>query len=358
MMDKATIDRAKKLSPASLWIKWGYAIKYAGDEIRVYKPNEEGCLYRSVLQADGCWLSGMADAGVAIAPGVGDNISLVQHFTRKRVEKSFDECISYIFYICKDDKPVANRVPTWDSRQSERLSLPAQTQRGDDRGRLYLGARGISRAVSDAAEKAGLIRFSPGNNEYAAAVFFLGYRQGDIAYASKRCIEAPKSKDTAEKRDMGGSDKTWVPVFKGDPSLVVITEGGINALSILELFQRAEGNMPTVIMTGGGGNLKWAKNPYVQQILEQAQKVWLMGENDSHLSEIKQDLALKAKEAQRKIASDLAGREAGILLLPQEYNDINDVILAGRMTRDMEEILKVLDNHVCIQESPTGNSPA
>ena len=284
------IEQVKRKSPAALWNKWGYEIKRAGSELRVYKKDEaDGCIYRSVLTSEGIWLSTMSDAGVHIAPNVGDNISLVQHFTKtKRHTKTLNEAIQYITYICKNN----DDIPTYKApaKQGKNLSLPRQSERGDDRGRAYLRARGISKAVISKAEEAGLIRFSADTEDYAAAVFFLGYKNDSLAYAGRRCIEAPKSKDTSEKRDVTGSSKTWIPVFEGNPSLIVFVEGGVNMLFVMELFYRAGKEIPTVIMTGGSGNTKWGNNTKIEKILKESDEVWLISENDSHLSEKKQEL--------------------------------------------------------------------
>lgn len=350
---------AKRKSPLLLWERWGYNVRVTGRELRVYHPKEDGCLYRSVQQDNGVWLSSSSDAGIRIAQGVGDNISLFQYFEpeyRIRNKKtqttvSFKQSISAINRICDD--AVSPTSFTSNKEASGDIRMPGQSERGRDRGHLYLSHRGISKEVCLFAESQKFIRYADSHQDYAAAVFFVGYKDTKPMFANKRCIEAIRSKDSTEKRDLANSSKVYIPVIKGT-SHVIFVEGGVNALSILEIFHRANEPFPTVIMTGGQGNTKWSKNEAVIEILKNSTSVSFMGENDFHLSPEKQKSGKELKEAQAYTASEIAQKNVPIISIGDEFGDVNDIVA---IKEDFDEELESLLNAMMHNNTKPSKGP-
>lgn len=349
---KQLAQKANAKSPLLLWERWGFSVQPAGDELRVYNA-DNNCVYRSVKQPDNRWLSTMSDAGVGIAPHVGDNISLFQYgemqFMNKSKPPTFTTALSKILFICKnesEDGHFKKVTSHYASSSPDGVNLPLPTTKGNMKGKIYLQSRGISSAIIDQAYKSNTIQFVDSSEHYAASVLFVGYNSLNLpVFANKRCIEPPKSHDHGRnKRDLANSNKVFVPFLKGSEEIVFFVEGGVNMLTIAELFTRNNKAIPTVIMTGGQGSLKWSENPFIIDILSKSHHVLFIEENDFHLSEAKQQQNKELKEKQRQQASQISGHEAVIIPLPHKYGDINDLIIENNAD-DIQYITDVISEY-------------
>lgn len=309
-----------------------YHVKKTGvSELRVYDRPGGDCLYRSTYK-NGCWISSFADAGEKIAPHVGDNISLVLHFNGMDRSAGFLDALKLTMDAL--NCPVPEKMPPAPAPVTPRKPpyLPKQTVGGRLTGRRYLKSRGISDEVLTLAEKANLLSYCEGNENFASAVFFSGYDEKGVRWCIDKRIAGvkPGRRDFSEKCNIAGSDLAMVPFFRGSDT-VFFVEGGVNLLSVLELYHREGKELPTVIMTSGQSNIKWRDNPLVADILENASAICIVGENDLHKKEKERLDGLALKERQKKIASELARHPAIDLLLPEHVgeiyvNDVNDIV--------------------------------
>lgn len=335
---------ARTLSPAALWERWGFGVIRAGNELRVMKDGS--CLYRSVWTGD-AWISGLSDAGNAIAKGVGDNISLFRHFEPKLGRlRHVDYGLALLTILTTCDDDYRPRAVASQAKKRGHPVLPPDSEAGRAAGIEYLAGRGISLPVIEAFEKAGVLRYTGETEKYAAGLVFIGLDpEGRIAFASRRRIDVPgtpvRSGDVS-KRDLAGTDKSMIPVFPGSGK-IVFTEGGVNMLSVVEAFARAGLPYPTVLMTGGQGNLAWKDNPRIMDILAKAGEVQVLAENDAHLSPEARERGEKLKEAQASAAERLSGLRPYIIRFPERYNDVNDVVAAGAgLHPDLESLVRVM----------------
>ena len=118
----------------------------------------------------------------------------------------------------------------------------------------------------DYAERSGFLRYARGG------VRFVG-RDGQGAWrlVSQRLI-AP-TVDEKPQRDLAGSDQTDPPILPGNPRVVWIVEGGVDALATRDLALRRGKVPPTVIVSGGAGGRWFLDHPTVQTRLLHADSV-------------------------------------------------------------------------------------
>jgi len=149
-----------------------------------------------------------------------------------------------------------------------------QTDRDRWEGRKYLQGRGISTETLDQAEQCGFLRYTGGG------VLFIG-RDGEGVWrnVTKR-LTAPAEGEKA-KRDLAGSDKTYPPILHGNPRVIWIVEGGVDALAAQDLAKRRGKQPPTVLVSGGATVRSFLENPTVQALLLQADTVVVARDNEN-----------------------------------------------------------------------------
>lgn len=322
MISQAEIDAARRVDPAPIWTQLGFSVTRSAAEIRVL-DDTGSCLYRSTRKADGTWLSSAADAGVAIAEGVGDNISLFRHFLGQGFRDAVESVLALV-----GERVHENTLPA-PAQREKKIQLPFMGPGAATSGRRYLMDRGISLSVLEKCENAGILSYSAKNMTlgYGNAVYFLGRdEKGRLAFAMRRRAGAAGRNDTIEKRNLMGSDDRYVPFFRGSAT-VYITEGGVNMLSIIEAHERLGFQLPTVIMTAGQGNLKWLETRERKKLLENASHVFVVDENDDHLSPEAQSRGRELKARMLDAVSAACGGKASLLFMPAGENDMNDVLM-------------------------------
>jgi hypothetical protein len=95
----------------------------------------------------------------------------------------------------------------------------------------------------------------------------------------KRLID--RAPDDKPKRDLAGSDKQYPPILPGNPRVVWIVEGGVDALAARDLALRRGKAPPTVLVSGGAGVRLFLDNPTVQTLLLHADSVIVVRDNES-----------------------------------------------------------------------------
>lgn len=333
--DKAALAAANSVCPAALWKELGYKVITAGSrELRVLCNGH--ALYRSVLLADGRWLSGMADAGMGIAPHVGDNVSVARYF----LHLTFKEALEKLSGLSQDK----GDLDTWAKKASSIRRraypfLPPTSPEAEAEGTRYLTARGISHEIIKKAVNTGFLSFTEAVPEkFGSAVTFIGYDgSGKCRLVSKRLTGECGKFDCGVKYDMKGSCKEFVPIFHGEPDRVVFTEGGVNALSILQLNLDAGLPLPTVVMTCGVGNIRCLEGDVVRQAVLRAKAIWLVGEND-FLHDGSPNI--RANENRIKMlaaAEDVSGKKVILNMPPENQQDINDWLIYKTKKQALEK---------------------
>ena len=171
------------------------------------------------------------------------------------------------------DGPVASREPMPEPPRRERPARWPQSRADRHAGRVYLHGRGISPATLDHAERTGFLRYTGGG------VLFVGRDgSGALRNVGKRLI-AP-GPDEPPKRDLAGSDKQYPPILPGNPRVVWIVEGGVDALAARDLAMRRGKAPPTVLVSGGAGVRCFLDHPTVQTLLLHADSVVVVRDNE------------------------------------------------------------------------------
>ena len=215
-------------------------------------------LYRLTKKHDGRWL--WCDN---YGNGGGDNIALVQE-----IEGIQGFADSVYRLVSAPIQPVAVTTP----KPRTPPTLPVAGYGSKQAGRQYLEQRGIDPAVIEAAEQAGMLRYAPGS------LFFVGYDAQGTAQAATRRATDPT--DDVQRRDLKGTDKRFPPILPGNPALIWIVEGGIDALALQTMRRRAGKPVPTVIVSGGAGVRSFLERDEIRQMLRGAERVAVAYENE------------------------------------------------------------------------------
>ena len=216
--------------------------------------------YRITQKSDGYWV-----ACNKTGQGIGDNIALV---------RDLEPGLGFLDAVARlTDEPVVQREPLAEApRRTHPARLP-QTRADRHAGRVYLHGRGISSDTLDHAERTGFLRYAGGS------VLFVGRdASGGLRNVTKRLI-AP-GPDDKPKRDLAGSDKHYPPILPGNPRVVWIVEGGVDALAARDLAKRRGKAPPTVWVSGGATVRCFLDNPTVQTLLLHADSVVVVRDNE------------------------------------------------------------------------------
>jgi hypothetical protein len=111
---------------------------------------------------------------------------------------------------------------------------------------------------------------------------FCGFENSkDIRSATVRYFEPLVRADGSlmTKRDLENSNKSYPCVLPGNKR-VVIVEGGVNALAVHDMALRRGKTPPTIVVSGGVGVRAWLSTPHMRALLEEAEDVTIMAENE------------------------------------------------------------------------------
>jgi hypothetical protein len=259
LLNTLIIVESKRTDPTAYLESMGFSVKKEGRHLSVRAGQEER--YRITRKGDGHWV-----ACDKTGNGIGDNIALV---------RDLEPALGFVEAVARlAEGPVASGEPIPEPTRRTRPARLPQTRAARHAGRLYLRGRGISLATLDHAERSGFLRYAGGG------VLFVGRdASGGLRNVSKRLI-AP-GPDEPPKRDLAGSDKSYPPILPGNPRVVWIVEGGVDALAARDLAIRRGKAPPTVLVSGGAGVRLFLDNPTVQTLLLRADAVVVARDNEA-----------------------------------------------------------------------------
>ena len=259
LLNTLKIVESKRADPTTYLEGMGFTVRKEGRHLSVRVGGDER--YRVTRKGDGHWV-----ACDKTGNGIGDNIALV---------RDLEPALSFLEAVARlAEGPVATREPVPEPARRTRPARLPQTRADRHAGRVYLHGREISAATLDHAERTGFLRYTGGG------VLFVGRDvRGEPRNVSKRLI-APGPGDKP-KRDLAGSDKGYPPTLPGNPRVVWIVEGGVDALAARDLAIRRGKAPPTVVVSGGAGVRLFLDNPSVQTLLLHADAVVVVRDNES-----------------------------------------------------------------------------
>lgn len=273
LLDTVKITESKRADPTVYLEGMGFTVRKEGRHLSVRSGGDEH--YRMTQKSDGHWV-----ACNKTGQGIGDNIALV---------RDLEPGLGFLDAVARltDGPGVERKLIAEQPRRTRPARLP-QTRADRHAGRVYLHGRGISPDTLDHAERAGFLRYTGGG------VLFVGRdASSGLRNITKRLI-APGS-DDPPKRDLAGSDKHYPPILPGNPRVVWIVEGGVDALAARDLAKRRGKAPPTVLVSGGAGVRRFLDNPTVQTLLLHADSVVVVRDNE----------ATAKKQAETDTAHDL-----------------------------------------------------
>ncbi len=259
LLNTLRIVESKRVDPTAYLERMGFVVKKEGRHLSVRAGKEER--YRITRKSDGHWV-----ACDKTGKGIGDTIALV---------RDLEPGIGFLDAVARlAEGPVVKREPLPEPSRRERPARLPQTRADRHAGRAYLRGRGISPATLDHAERSGFLRYAGGG------VLFVGRdANGGLRNVGKRLI-AP-GPDEPPQRDLAGSDKTYPPLLPGNPRVVWIVEGGVDALAARDLALRRGKAPPTVVVSGGAGVRLFLDNPTVKTLLLHADAVVVARDNET-----------------------------------------------------------------------------
>lgn len=284
LINNELMMKAKQMNPTNYLESRGFKVKKDGARhLSVRAGTDE--IYRISKKPDGHWVA--CDKS---GHGIGDNIALVRDLEPRL---RFLEAVER---LCNG--PVVRCEPLPSPLRTRPARLP-QTEADRHAGRCYLRGRGISDETLDQAEKCGFLRYTGGG------VLFVGRdAQGSLRNVTKRLL-APADGEKS-KRDLAGSDKSYPPILRGNPCVVWIAEGGVDALATQDLAKRRGKQPPTVMVSGGAMVRLFLDNPAIQALLLQAESVVVAQDNESTAKKQAETGAAHALQVARIVA--LRGR--------------------------------------------------
>ena len=259
-IDAHAREDARQVDPTEYLQSQGFTVK---SECRHWSVRDRAGdeAYRLTRKQDGhiVWCDHLGNEG-------GDLIALVQDIGPGT---SFRDAV---FALTRGAARLLPQAPA-PSGPAEPLRLPTPTRPQQARGRAYLAERGISAQTIAHAESAGMLRYE------AAGVLFVGYDdQRQPRSATLRRIQADAQ---PAKRDLRGSIKAFCPILPGNPSMVWIVEGGVDALAIQDAARSRGKTPPTVLVSGGAGVRSFLEREAIHAVLRQAQRIVISCDNEA-----------------------------------------------------------------------------
>ena len=230
LLDTVKITESNRIDPTAYLEGRGFTVRREGRHLSVRAGGDER--YRITQNSDGRWV-----ACDKTGQGIGDNIALV---------RDLEPALGFLEAVARlAAGPVIQREPIPEPRPGALVPpagpRPAPTARPG--GSTCKG--GASRWIRWITPSGRVSCATPG----AACGSSGGMAKGHGANVSQRLI-APGA-DEKPKRDLAGSDQTYPPILPGNPRVVWIVEGGVDALATRDLALRRGKVPPTVLVSGG-----------------------------------------------------------------------------------------------------------
>lgn len=336
--DPGDLQTARTIDPTPYLQSSGFRVRWEGrhGSVRDERGDEH---YRLTRKQDGrtLWCDLHGNDG-------GDSIALVREL---EPELPFVEAVYRLLGGAGPDSP---GIP--QARQTRRpQQYPKMALGGVDAvaaGRSYLrDMRMIDDDSMDYAEQSQMLRYDP-----QGRLLFAGYdADGRARNVTRRAID---SRETVQKRDLRGSDKSFPPILPGDKGASVwIVEGGVDAIA-LHAEARATGRqIPQIIVSGGSGVRSFLENREVQQMLRDAPRVTIAADNEKDAdTQARTDAQHEAQEA----AVAAFNPEVTVWHPPAEFTDLGAMRVARELDRrDEAELQSAEEKMVAMQQQSTEN---
>ncbi len=258
LLDTVKITESNRIDPTAYLEGRGFTARREGRHLSVRAGGDEH--YRITRKSNGRWV-----ACDKFGQGIGDNIALV---------RDLEPALGFLEAVARlAAGPMIQREPILAASRRTRPARLPQTRADRHAGRVYLRGRGLSVDTLDHAERSGFLRYARGG------VLFVGRDvQGAARNVSQRLIQP--GPDEKPKRDLAGSDQTYPLILPGNPRVVWIVEGGVDALAARDLAGRRGKAPPTVLVSGGATVRCFLDHPPVQTRLLQADAVVVVRDNE------------------------------------------------------------------------------
>lgn len=298
---------ARTIDPTDYLEAQGFQVIKEGRHLSVRLHGDEA--YRVTRKDDGHWVT--CDL---FENGIGDNIALVQEL---EPGTGFAEAVYRLSGAPSVVATATRPRPAPPPVVRQPPKMPAQSAQDVRRGREYLHARGISLETLEAAERAGMLRYS------ARGVLFVGRDEAWTAQnIMRRAIDAS---ELVQKRDLAGTDKRHPQMLLGASETVLIVEGGVDALAAVDIARRERRPVPTVLVSGGANVKGFMQTPWVQKVLKLAKKVIVAFEREATPeAQAKTD---QAHELQMQRLREVCGAQVAGWKPPEGIKDMGDLNL-------------------------------
>lgn len=259
------LQAVRRVDPTPYLESYGFRIRWEGRHasVRDERGDEH---YRLTQQRDGrtLWCDLHGNDG-------GDVIALTQEL---EPDLPFVEAVYRLLGGSGPDSPgTPQQRHTPRSQQYPKMALGGADAVAA--GRSYLrDMRMIDDDSMDYAEQSQMLRYDP-----QGRLLFAGYDEdGRARNVTRRAIN---SRETVQKRDLRGSDKSFPPILPGDKGASVwIVEGGVDAIARHAEARTAGKKIPNIIVSGGSGVRSFLENRAVQQLLRDAPRVTIAADNE------------------------------------------------------------------------------
>ena len=251
------VQDARAVDPRPMFERYGMEVRQVGKQYSIRRDGDE--LYRSTFKGDH-WVH-----RDHYGNGIGDNIAMIQEL---------NPALQFIHAVYELHGGPSFQPQTVPDFNHMRPVMPPCNDKAQQQGRQYLENRGISQKTIEKAENDGFTAYT------LDGVLFLGRNpvNDDIRSITRRAWD-PEAK--IQKRDLRHSDKVgFPPILYGDPSRVVLVEGGIDALGAQDFCHRQGIEAPTVIVSNSAEAIGFLEQPHVQDILKRASRVTVAFKND------------------------------------------------------------------------------
>ena len=304
---ESNIVEARQIDPTAYLEAQGFQVIKEGRHLSVRLHGDEA--YRVTRKNDGHWVT--CDL---FENGIGDNIALVQEL---EPGTGFAEAVYRLSGAPSVVATATRPRPAPPPVVRQPPKMPAQSAQDVRRGREYLHARGISLETLEAAERAGMLRYS------ARGVLFVGRdEEGTAQNIMRRAIDAS---ELVQKRDLAGTDKRHPQMLLGASETVLIVEGGVDALAAVDIARRERRPVPTVLVSGGANVKGFMQTPWVQKVLKLAKKVIVAFEREATPeAQAKTD---QAHELQMQRLREVCGAQVAGWKPPEGIKDMGDLNL-------------------------------
>lgn len=322
------LDAAKAISPADFLRRHFSDVKVSRNGRNISVKGQCRC----DLKSSGIWLSCDWQGGK-----IGDNLQLVKHVTGADFISSIETLLGSVSYT--PETAPARFIPPPPDKTNKRPKVPVRSE-NQERGLAYLmEERGISQRAIDFARRQGALRISDDG------IAFLGRdwsNDGEIRYVAMRYYEQRvinRDGDIGNKKDLPYSSKGYPMVVGGEDNDVVLVEGGVNALALLDMMLR-NGRCPLIMTTGGCGITQFVGTPHIQAILQDASDVFIYGENEKAATEeAREKKQANTDRLRGTVAMAIGelrdGEPARILYPPKEFDDAATYNKAMRVKRGL-----------------------